>query len=552
MTRAVVMGDIAWPHLYHVGDEAMTESAVVQLLARGVEHITLVGADPAVAEHLHGVPAVSRFHFKLKWPRAWHDSHLRKVLRPLAEYTRMPGPAKTVLDAVHDSDFVVIAGGGNMTSDYVHQLYERLALVRVARHFGRPVYISSQTIGTVWREEDVEVIREILDGARAFGAREQTSYEEATVLCGSPGRVVYTGDDALLLQPSAIAPRTSDVLPEKYLVASFERPGWLAEEDIDRYYAQVAIALDACAAALDCSVLLIPHAGSFDSATPKDDVVSHARIAALGTRIVGLPLARTSEVLSIMRGAVCSISTRYHPLVFAAASGLSMIGLANSAYTWNRMRGAARQFGAEEYVLPVEAMHHPDTFAKIVSETTALATLRNSVRENTASRSANIAAWWDAVVADASEATNGSACDRFRELADPVQVPPVPSMVALVHQIGREAVHRGEAEDRLRWASDAWSARQARSDDLVDELRRRIEALEHERSALSHDLHERDGQLSRGAVELHRVNDALQSAEAEKVQWRSAAKSFRAEVQRFRNRRTTKILDALGRLRGGR
>ncbi|WFR65944.1 polysaccharide pyruvyl transferase family protein [Curtobacterium flaccumfaciens] len=258
MSSAVLMGDIAWPHLYHVGDEAMTESALAQLRSRGVTSVTVVGADPEVATALHEVPAVPRFHFKLKWPRAWHDSHLRKVLQPLVDYSRGDGPAETVLDAVHDSDFVVIAGGGNMTSNYVHQLYERLALVRVARHFDRPVYITSQTIGTVWRDEDVAVISEILDGARLFGARERTSFEVARALTSSPGRVHYTGDDALLAPSSEVPSSLGNHVPERYFVASFERPAGVEDAHIEEYYARVARALDACASALGCTALLIP------------------------------------------------------------------------------------------------------------------------------------------------------------------------------------------------------------------------------------------------------------------------------------------------------
>ncbi|WFR65943.1 hypothetical protein P9139_12540 [Curtobacterium flaccumfaciens] len=96
--------------------------------------------------------------------------------------------------------------------------------------------------------------------------------------------------------------------------------------------------------------------------------MSHARIAALGARIVELPLLRTDEVLGVTKRAIGSISTRYHPLVFAAASALPMVGLAHSAYTWQRMRGASRQFGAERFVLPLEAIAQPEVFATIVAE----------------------------------------------------------------------------------------------------------------------------------------------------------------------------------------
>jgi colanic acid/amylovoran biosynthesis protein len=552
MTRAVLMGDIAWPHLYHVGDEAMTESALEQLRSRGVEHITLVGADPEVAERLHGTPAVPRFHFKLRWPRAWQDSHLRKVLQPLADYTRGPGPAATVLDAVFDSDVVVIAGGGNMTSAFVHQLYERLALVRVARHFGRPIYISSQTIGTVWRDADVSVINEILEGARMFGARERSSLEEAKTLVPSHRGIVYTGDDALLAKATEPSPGLREILPERYLVASFERPTWIEETAVEQYFAEVACALDASAAALDCSVLLIPHAGSFDEATPKDDVLSHARIAALSTRIIDLPLLRTGEVLAVMRDALLSVSTRYHPLIFAASLGVPMIGLAHTAYTWHRMVGAARQYGIEGSVLPSGALRDPVSFANVVAELSASTAVRASIEENRAKRAANLHDWWDALVADASSAARGGlaeALTHFAELAEPEQVPPPTAMIPLLPDVRKEAISRGEAEERLRWSREAWSTQEAALQGLAADLRRQVELLEAELLALRADVDERDAQLEGKTLQLERANEALREAVAEKTEWRTAAKAFRAEVQRFRNRRTTRMLDALGRLR---
>ena len=196
--NVVVIGDIGWPHLYHVGDEAMTEAALAELKRRGVVDITLIAADPDVAKYLHGTHAVPRFHFKLRWPRPWQDSHLRKVLAPLRSYTRGPGPALTVYDAVHDADAVIIAGGGNLTSTYVHQLYERLALVRVAKHFNKPVYATSQTIGSTFRPADVPVIAEILQSVEVFGAREQYTYDRCMALNGATTRVQLTGDGAFM------------------------------------------------------------------------------------------------------------------------------------------------------------------------------------------------------------------------------------------------------------------------------------------------------------------------------------------------------------------
>lgn len=562
MVQAVVMGDIGWPHLYHVGDEAMTETAVDQLRKRGVDRITLVAADPATATRLHSVPAVSRFHFKLRWPRDWQDSHLEKVLAPLVDYERGSSEAVTVHDAVHDADFVVIAGGGNLTSSYVHQMYERLALVRVARHFGRPVFVTSQTLDSAYRPRDVPIISEIIDGAELFGLRERTSLAVARSLASRPGSTRAVGDDGLLT-PMTVAPRSvAEALPDRYFVASFERPTWVADDAVDTYYGVVARALDAAADRLDCTVLLVPHAGSFDPERPKDDIESHRAIASRAERVRALPLMRASEVLAVMAPALCTVSTRYHPLVFGAQLEMPVIGLARTAYTWHRMRGAARQVGAEHHVLPTDVLDDPATFAAVLAETVASGDLVRVVRPASRTRREHQGRWWDEIVAHARAAvgdgTDAALAAPEPDIDDPESVALPPAARGLDALIGATATARAEAEEH----AESLRLEVRRGEELRVETerelqRRRDRAVTAERG-LAVALHERaesdaradaaEAASSQAEGTLRDLDRLLQQTRAERDGWRSAARSFRSEVQRYRDRRTTRLVDAVSRL----
>ncbi|ROP65772.1 polysaccharide pyruvyl transferase [Curtobacterium sp. PhB130] len=543
------MGDIGWPDLYHVGDEAMTEAAVEQLRLRGVTDVTLIAADASTASAVHGTKAVPRFHFKLRWPRAWQDSHLRKVLTPLEGYVRGDGPATDVYDAVYDSDFVLIAGGGNLTSTFVHQLYERLALVRVARHFGRPVYISSQSLGATYRPADLPAIREIIDSARWFGLRERASFENAIALSTSSQRVCYTGDDALLLERNSVPAVARDSLPARYFVASFERPSWIAESEIPRYYGQIRTLLETLSTALDCHAVLVPHAGSFDIERPKDDIVSHDEIAKDSLVIHALPLLRSKDVLDIMADAEFSISTRYHPIVFAGQLGLIGFGLAHTAYTWNRMRGAARQLGGADLVMPVSAVSDPEAITEVILETLRSGEHKGRLAAASAARKENQRTWWDTIVADASSSERVSG---FVELPDPIVAHPVPALRSFAHYLANEATARGVADESLAWCRETLETERQSASKAIDDQKARTRTVEGM-------MKQREEEVHRGLEQIRSLQSALTEAREaaassrteldqateERDAWRTSARQFRAEVQRYRDRRITRLVDKL-------
>lgn len=63
MKNIVVIGDVSWAGKYHLGDEAMTEVAIMELLNRGA-NVTLMAGDPAIAESRYKVRAVKRFGYR--------------------------------------------------------------------------------------------------------------------------------------------------------------------------------------------------------------------------------------------------------------------------------------------------------------------------------------------------------------------------------------------------------------------------------------------------------------------------------------------------------
>lgn len=394
--NVVIIGNIGWQYLYHLGDEAMTEAAIDMLRNRGVSDITLVASEPPIAEAFYGLPSVSRIGFSRGWSRRGNDGHLKKVTIALADNTYDEG---TVYSAIRDCDVVLIAGGGNMNTRDYHLLYERLATKRIAEHFGKPLYVSSQTVGPMLSPEDRELVVEIADYALGFGCRETTTAALLQEHVAYPERIHLTLDDAIVLAADDSAYKAVDELAGDgpFVVASFTDHHGTIWRDNASYYQDIAHACRTIAEYNNVDVVLAPHAGSLDSGETSRDQHSNDAIARLANsdRVRATRMITAREDVALIEKAALSLSTRYHPTVFGPAVATPTIGIAPSYYSSVRMRGSMSQVGLERFVLPTSSMHLvPDAAAEAIAQDTALTTFLNGSRDRASSFQH---AWWDAL-----------------------------------------------------------------------------------------------------------------------------------------------------------
>lgn len=394
--KCVLIGDIGWWDLYHLGDEAMTEAAIDLLTERGVDEITLVAGDPKVSEKFYGLPAVKRLRFSGKWSRKRLDEELEKITRSFGR-----DDISETDKAVANADAVVIAGGGNMNSDHVHLLYERVGIARLAKHYGKRLFVTSQTVGPLLRAEDTPLVEEIIDYAECFGAREATTFKLALDLGGVPGRVVHTSDDAMMLSPqekdySAVK---SLGLSDRYIVASFTSHAGSVGLSQEEYRSKIANTLDQLAIEFDADIALAPHAGSLDKSVVKRDQILNTDIQSRSTtgRVRALDMPTAREDIALTEGAILSLSTRYHPTVFGSRAKIPTVAISLSHYSSIRMRGSLGNVGLQRFVVPA-------TDWDLVLEACRTAIEResslrehlepiNEIRKNEQTR------WWDAISA---------------------------------------------------------------------------------------------------------------------------------------------------------
>ncbi|MGI9823143.1 polysaccharide pyruvyl transferase family protein [Agromyces sp. Marseille-Q5079] len=531
--RAVVIGDVGWRDRYHLGDEAMTEVAIRQLRLRGTSDITLIAAEPDVSAQMYDVSAVPRIGFSSRWDRP-------RALRKLDRVTNKPSPTDSATTAaIAESDFVVIAGGGNLNSQYFHHVLDRVAVARLAEEFGKPLFVSSQTVGPMVRDEDLRFIGEIVSRSRAFGAREVTTYAD---LSAYGPTVVHTMDDG-----AALAAEAALKTPARYIVGSFTPYPATPDLTEDEYYAELAATLDRLSESLDADVLLIPNDGSFQGAYAEDQRVNQRIIEeSIGGRIRDCGLMMARKAIAITEGALLSISSRYHPTVFAPMVGVPAIGIALSYYTSARMRGAMQNVGLQSFVAPAETWLHGGVEQMAHDMVEHRASFDQHMTPIRHTRRQSIDRWWDFIVESAAGGSPdfpsnleeverwvpGSAWDATNE-----------AVTRVSDQLGRERVTAARMESKLADADVAGA-------EIRSELEIRTAELGQARAALEN----RNAEVAEAERELDRLRNALSASQSqlEKSEQTAAKTVVERDIARDAlvqqsSRRSVRFADAMGR-----
>lgn len=441
----VVLGDIGRSDFYHLGDEAMTEVAVEMLTERGASEVTLVCSDVRTAQTQYGLPAVNRYSFEWDQGREYWESFLEQI--SLNQSANRNANAE-LNAALKSADFALIAGGGNMNSQYPHLLYERLAFARSAKNAGTPLYITSQTVGPVLRERDAELVSEIVDISVCFGARERETAKLLRGLVNQPEKVVHTFDDAVLLR--AEDEDREDLerfgVRERTIIASFTEDSGTSGMSDDVYVKHLVELLDKVAEDNDATIALVPHAGALGADRIVRDQLLNSRIAAMSTtgKIFPAPMPTARQNVAIVEQSIGSLSSRYHPVVFGPQAGVPTVGVSLSTYSSVRMRGALGNVGCAEFVVPSVLWRCiPDA----VSE--ALGPTRKESRAQQDSIDFQ-SRWWEALV----DAAKSGVWSGFADLS-PAQVEKPQGLWSLqVEAVTPTFDLLGERTQRLEWAHE--------------------------------------------------------------------------------------------------
>ncbi|WP_127793984.1 polysaccharide pyruvyl transferase family protein [Agromyces sp. LHK192] len=343
----------------HVGDEAMTESLIEQLSAHADYRFTVISANPAETAAAYGVAAIPAPGFAATDTEAERQDRITAILDAARGYsTALPhaDPAWHAIRATASCDAVVIAGGGNLSSVWPDKVAERVMLGRLAELFGKPLFVSGQTIGPTLTSLHGEQLAHLLNGAELVGVRERHSLEITRRLGVPADKVRLTIDDA-----AALGSPSADELAQwrptsAYCLATFAPHTGIA--DREQFIRSVAALLDHAAERTGAEIVLLPHVGPVDASVGVEgDGALHAEIVERMTRPARmLPVLSNRVSAELARGATVSISSRYHPAVFAAGGGVPALAISVDEYTDVKLEGALDAFGNAAYVFPVASL----------------------------------------------------------------------------------------------------------------------------------------------------------------------------------------------------
>jgi polysaccharide pyruvyl transferase WcaK-like protein len=424
--KALLIGDVGGVDGYHAGDEAMLDVAISQLRARGAAGITVVSGDPHDTCSRYGVDAVARVGFAGREVFAddERDDRLAALLA-VADgaddgalvTTGGAANARRLVDAVAASDAVLVTGGGNLSSSWPDQLYERAAILLLARRFGVPAVVSGQTIGPDLSDRHTAVLAQALAGASLVGLREASSYQLAADILPDLSRRSLQLDDAMFLPEEPTEPLAAHAaLSDGFVALTVSELG--AGPEAELRLDALSELVRAIYKLTRLTVLFLPHVGTPDGTSPSGDAAVAAALRQRlgdGPELAIAPVLPARQLAWTTRRSSAIITTRYHAAVFGMTAAVPCLSLYQDQYTGVKLRGALDHAGLGSWCLPVDALRTKlagEAFAELWSRRGEIASHLRSV---TAPWPAWDRAHWDEVwealrgTTDAADAAGATA-----------------------------------------------------------------------------------------------------------------------------------------------
>ncbi len=257
---------------------------------------------------------------------------------------------------------LIVTGGGtiNTRNKQGHSLYRMFHLVKYFSYWGKPVFMSGQTIGPLGINPEHDMTARILvDSVDVLTVRDHGRSKKYLDLIGAePKELIETIDDATDL-PYVDAP-----LPE-HLIKVRNEHDKLAAVNITSYTSNTKEKRAAIVFIVnslikqDYHVLLVPH--------DPGDYACFAEHIAIVVPKNNVTLLDTQWKSSRMRSgtlkriiSLCDVAVggRYHFIVFALSSGVSCVGMAANKYSHHKQMGFAEQVGWGDCITTTDDPQH--------------------------------------------------------------------------------------------------------------------------------------------------------------------------------------------------
>ncbi len=326
----LVLGDVCRSDEYHLGDEAMFQVAIEYLQGPGECEVTGIVEDVDLARSRYGISGVKGYTF----PNNGVAEQLPGLALLLTDTTRN----SELHAAMQSASLVLIAGGGNLASGFSYLILERLAITRLARHYGVPVVFMSQSIGPFYNEDERLAVTEMLSDAVLVGVRELTTWREVIDLGIADTKLRMTGDDALELCGEALSPAVDGPV-----LLSIDTHLWRSEPES---CASLIVEAFTFAQREGLSVTVLPQTWKLEEVGEESDAWVSQQIVDLAIQtfpdvaVSIIEMQDGRDIARIVSTARVVISSRYHPVVFATAAGRPCVFVSSNNYTRRKGEGS--------------------------------------------------------------------------------------------------------------------------------------------------------------------------------------------------------------------
>ena len=248
------------------------------------------------------------------------------------------------LDAMHNSDLLVVCGQGSMGDATMGHALNVLATIEMAGASGIPTLMFGQGIGPMRGDELIARARTVLPSARLISLREGRAGPALLRSLGvDDARVTVTGDDAIELAYPERPASLGNALGVNVRVSG--NAGTTSE-----YLDRVGPVLRTFAERVDAELVPAPIARG---AAHDADLLRRLIGDRGNSRDGGAGLDTPRAVIEQVGTCRVVVTGAYHAAVFALAQGVSTVCLAHSDYYVDKFLGLAELFGpACQVIMP--------------------------------------------------------------------------------------------------------------------------------------------------------------------------------------------------------
>ncbi|MCP5105925.1 MAG: hypothetical protein GY950_21235, partial [bacterium] len=394
-----------------VGDEAMPRAIIANLKEQFGNRlgVTMLSPYPDFTVAYHGnfssrdiifnynADDIAGLNFErdryLKWAAIYAKNKIRAFFLIFANFR---APFFKLLRIIDKSNALLNVGGGNINSIMRKELYKRTTVHLIAKTLGKKVYISGQTIGPFYNDNDRCIALESVNAVDILTFRDRKTSARRVAAIGIDRPMMYdAGDDAFTLKSigkeaaaKLIAadsdPRWFDLkckqtwaLNLKASLKMFKGAGRssdlsveirqlvkIAEYILNRYDSRILlVSTDYCEGVDDRVVLKEVYDAVADPLKSKINLLND--------------VYTDHELKGIISFCDFALGARYHFSVFSLAASVPTIGLASGEYQRTKLKGVLELLDLSGYYIP-EDMEYASiekvtqTIDKMVTEGAAI------------------------------------------------------------------------------------------------------------------------------------------------------------------------------------